>query len=155
MDADRVGQIYDTLLVQSYYKLRLPKWTQSVFPGKMHAVRARAALIPTETHYMKRIKGGKLLTNIATQLRRKKSTKLTQKIQIYSAHDSTLVSVMHALGVIRQTTATPAYGAALAFELNDSRKGCGDWLLEVSGIRPNSTRSDNLHGIEQLRRRIP
>lgn len=81
---------------------------------------------------MKRIKGGKLATNIVTQMLRKK-TKLTQKLQIYSAHDSTLVNLMSALGLISQTTATPDYGAALTFELFDSR-GCGDWLVEVSGF---------------------
>lgn len=83
----------------------------------------------TEDGYMKRVKG-KLVTNIITQLLQKKK-KLTQKIQIYSAHDTSLVNLMNALGFIPQTGAEPGYGATLAFELYDSNKGC-DWIVKVN-----------------------
>lgn len=100
----------------------------------MREVKERAALLLTENDYMKRIKGGKLATNIVTQLRRKK-VNLPQKIQIYSAHDSTLVNLLNALGFISQTGAEPGYGAVLAFELYDSPKGCDDWIVKVSDFR--------------------
>lgn len=83
---------------------------------------------------MKRIKGGKLITNIVTQLLRKRN-KLKQKIQIYSAHDRTLVNVASAFGVRRQIGALPGYGATLVFELYDSNKGCNDWIVKVSDFR--------------------
>lgn len=83
---------------------------------------------------MKRIRGGKLVTNMVTQMKKKRDGGLVQNIQIYSAHDSTLVNVMNALGVISQTSAGPDYGAALAFELYDTHNGCGDWVVEVSRL---------------------
>lgn len=126
----RIGEIYDTLLIQHNNKLRLPGWTSSVFPAKLREVKERAALIYTENDYMKRIKGGKLATNIVTNLLQKKVA-LPQKIQIYSAHDTTLVNLMNALGLISQTGAEPGYGAVLAFELYDSNNGCNDWIVKV------------------------
>lgn len=82
---------------------------------------------------MKRIKGGKLITNIVTQLLRKKK-RLTQKIQIYSAHDTSLINLIIGIGIQGQTGVLPGYGAALVFEEYDS-DDCEDWLLEVSDFR--------------------
>lgn len=83
---------------------------------------------------MKHIKGGKLITNIVTQLLRKK-VMLTQKIQIYSAHDISLVNLFRGLGIEDQAGLEPGYGAALSFELYDSNDECNDWILKVSGFR--------------------
>lgn len=83
---------------------------------------------------MKHIKGGKLITNITSRLLEKK-VMLTQKIQIYSAHDITLVNLFRGLGIENQVGVIPDYGATVAFELYDSNDGCDDWLLKVSDFR--------------------
>lgn len=105
---------------------------------RMKEIVERCTLLSTENDYMKRIKGGRLATEIVDQLLREKAEP-TQKIRIYSAHDITLVSLMNALGWISQTGAEPGYGAALVFELYDGNTACDDSIVKVSDLRMNTS----------------
>lgn len=114
--------------------LQVPDWAQPIFPDKLREIQEFAALLPTIRPYMKHIKGGKLITNIVTQLLQK-TVNLSQTTQMYSAHDTTLVNLIVGIGIQDQTGILPGYGAALVFELYDSNGECDDWLLKVSDFR--------------------
>lgn len=85
----------------------------------------------SETPFMKRIRGGPLITDVYQQMVKKQNGSLPHNFAIYSAHDSTLVNVMRALNVDDQTTTIPDYGATLAFELHCRRDD--DCYVRVSG----------------------
>lgn len=100
--------------------LELPKWTESVFPDKLLALAQRNLAVLTENAFMKRVKGGYLVTDVIDKMMAKMKNQLkpNRKIFIYSGHDVTLVNVMRALNIIDQTTRKPDYTAALHFELH-------------------------------------
>lgn len=116
----QVTTISDTLFVEDSNNLKLPKWTDPVYPDVLDAVKVKTYELFTETPYMTRIRGGPLLTVILQQMFQKQNGSLSRNFAIYSAHDSTLCNIMRALNVINQTTPTPDYGATLAFELHCS-----------------------------------
>lgn len=111
----------DTLLVEESNNLELPEWTTKVYPEMLHAARVRAFNLFTETDYMKRIRGGPLITDIYQQMLQKQNGTLTRNFSIYSAHDSTISNVMRALNVDDKNASTPDYGATMAFELHCGR----------------------------------
>lgn len=110
--------IHDALEVHRDAKLKLPAWTESIFPDKMAPLKARIFQLFTETPYMRRIKGGLLITDIADQMAKKQRGEISQNIFIYSAHDLTLVNMLRGLNVTDQTNMLPKYGASLVFELH-------------------------------------
>lgn len=119
------GDLADTLLIQHDNGLELPAWAKPYFPDVLFGTRVRAYQVYTETPYMRRIRGGPLLTDILEQMKLKQDGKLSRKIAIYSAHDTTLNFLMNALSVIDQTTILADYAAALAIELYcDSGEEC-------------------------------
>lgn len=110
--------------MQRFNKLRLPEWTDSIFPDKLASLKARAFQLFTETPYMRRIKGGLLITEIIDKMLKKQAGELTQNIFIYSGHDTTIANMVRGLNVTGQTRILPDYGASLIFELH-----CGDEYL--------------------------
>lgn len=117
INVQQVGDLENVLSIQQNYGFELPEWSDDVFPGDMLAVRIRSFELITETPYMKRIRGGPLVTEIFHQMIAKQNGDLPRKIMIFSAHDKTLVSAMNALGVYNQTEPLPDFGATLVFEL--------------------------------------
>lgn len=111
------GDLADTLLVQSDNGLELPAWAKPYFPDVLFGARVRAYQLYTETPYMRRIRGGPVLTDMLKQMKHKQEGKLTRNIAIYSAHDTTLNFLQNALNVIDQTTIMEDYAATLALEL--------------------------------------
>lgn len=114
--------------------LNLPDWTENVFPDKMLPLAARNLELLTETPFMKKIKGGALVTEILDQMLKKRSGLLhpERSLFIYSGHDVTLVNVMRAVGVIDETSNKPDYGATLVFELHHSHAYKDDFEVKVS-----------------------
>lgn len=96
----------------------LPEWTSSVFPIKTREIAARYLRFLTESHFMKKVRGGPLLTEIVKSMI-DKSQKLTEKsIAIYSGHDVTLVNLMNTMNILNQTDQVPNFAAALVIELH-------------------------------------
>lgn len=113
----QVSELENVLSIQQNNGLELPEWSDSVFPDDLLPVRIRSFQLFTETPYMKRIKGGPLITEIFNQLIAKQNGDLSRKVMIFSAHDKTLANVMSALDVSDQTEPLPDFGATLVFEL--------------------------------------
>ncbi|XP_055315614.1 lysosomal acid phosphatase [Sitodiplosis mosellana] len=126
-------QLYNILSIEKKNGLKLPKWTESVFPDKLLALAERNLAVLTETDYMKQIKGGFFVTDVLDKMVRKKNNQLEpdRKLFIYSGHDVTLVNVMRALDIIPQTTRKPDFAAALYFELHQNPLIVGDLEVKI------------------------
>lgn len=105
------------LLIERDSSMKLPNWTDPVFPSKILSLSARSQALFTETQYMKRIKAGPLISQICEEMLLKQNNNETRNLFFYSGHDLTLTNVMRALEVQAQTSLTPLYGAAFVFEL--------------------------------------
>lgn len=54
-----VERLFYTLEIERDNGLKLPDWTNDVFPDQMYPMAAKTLEVLTETNFMKRIKGGK------------------------------------------------------------------------------------------------
>lgn len=127
----QVELLNDNLIIDEDNSFALPDWAHTVFPDLLYPVSARSQALFTETAFMKRIKGGPLITKIVGDMDLKRNGDLTQNMTFYSAHDVTLTNVMRALEIQNQTSILPEYGAALIFELHRPRE-ISDWFVNVS-----------------------
>lgn len=100
---------------------------------RMLPLAERSLALFTETPFMKKVKGGALLTEILDHMTSKRSRTLTpnRSIFIYSGHDVTLVNLMRALGIIDQTAMKPDFGSALVLELHHSVTYKDDFEVKV------------------------
>lgn len=115
-----VETLHNTLDAEKSAGWNLPDWTENLFPEKTLPLAERYLLLLTETAFMKRIKGGPLITEIIDTMYNRKVKASDRTITIYSGHDVTLVNVMNAMQIIDQTTSKPDFSAALAIELHQS-----------------------------------
>ncbi|XP_063706342.1 venom acid phosphatase Acph-1 [Culicoides brevitarsis] len=117
-----VELLYNTLDVEKESGLELPDWTEQIFPDRMYPATLRSYTLFTETPYMKKIKGGALFTDILDKMIKKRNGLLSpnRSIFIYSGHDVTLVNIMHAMGILEETSRKPDYAATLVIELHHS-----------------------------------
>lgn len=130
-----VELLYTTLKTEEEVSLALPDWTENIYPEEMRPLAERSYTLFTETHLMKRIKGGAFLTEILKKMQNKRRKNLNpdRKIFLYSAHDVTLVNVMNSLGILDQTAKLPEYASALVFELHHSKSFAdGDFEVKVN-----------------------
>lgn len=99
---DEVQRINNTLFIEQLYNKTLPEWTKKVYPSAdMSYVSALAFQFSTYTRPMARLKVGPLIREILERFARKARGTLrpNHNVWIYSAHDTTVVSVLNALKV--------------------------------------------------------
>uniref|UniRef100_A0A1L8DYX7 Putative lysosomal & prostatic acid phosphatase n=1 Tax=Nyssomyia neivai TaxID=330878 RepID=A0A1L8DYX7_9DIPT len=123
MNVTNIGHVellYNTLSIERSAGLTLPDWTESVFPDKMVTLAERNLALITETPFMKKIKGGSIMTEILDNMVKKLNGLQHRSIFVYSAHDVTLVNFMRAIGVIEETAKMPEYAATIVVELHHS-----------------------------------
>lgn len=114
-----VELLHGTLEAEKEAGWELPDWTEGVFPSKTLPLAERYLRLITETPFMKRIKAGPLMTEIIENMFSKKNNLPQERsINIYSAHDVTLVNLMNAMNVIGKTSNKPEFASALAIELH-------------------------------------
>ncbi|GAB0097757.1 lysosomal acid phosphatase [Sergentomyia squamirostris] len=112
--------LYNTLEIEKNAGLTLPDWTEGVFPDRMLPLAERSLALFTETPFMKKIKGGTIVTDIVDNMVKKRSGLQNRSIFIYSSHDVTLVNFMRAIGIINETSRKPDYAATIVVELHHS-----------------------------------
>lgn len=112
--------LYNTLEIEKNAGLTLPDWAEGVFPEKMLPLAERSLALFTETPFMKKIKGGSIVTDIVDKMVKKRSGLQNRSIFVYSAHDITLVNFMNAIGIIAETSRKPEYAATIVVELHHS-----------------------------------
>jgi lysosomal acid phosphatase len=116
-----VELLHGTLEAEEFAGWELPDWTEGVFPSKTLPIAERYLRLITETPFMKRIKAGPLMSEIIENMFSNKNNLPQEKsINIYSAHDVTLVNLMNSMAILDQTTNKPRFASALAIELHQS-----------------------------------
>lgn len=111
------SDLYDTLLIESNHGFPLPEWTKNVYPDRLKACRERAFRLTTETPYMKRMRGGPIITAVHDRMVSYLNGSSDQNIITYAAHDTTISNALTSMGIYNQTDPIPDYGALLAFEM--------------------------------------
>lgn len=126
--------LWDILSIEQSKNLTLPAWTDAVFPNRLHIMAEWGLRFGLQTPYMMLAKGGPLVSRIFDQMMHKQNRKEPNRsINIYSGHDSTLLSVIRLLNLTRETTKIPDYGATLAFELHCAKDdNCSQPEVRVS-----------------------
>lgn len=128
-----VELLYNTLEIEKLAGLELPDWTEGIFPDKMLPLAVRSLALLTEIPLMKKIKGGAIVGELLDNAIRRRTGILSpeRNIFIYSGHDVTLVNLMRALDVIRQTPGKPDFSAAIVFELHHSITFDDDYEVKI------------------------
>lgn len=127
-------QLYNILFIEKAFGLELPKWTEAVYPKKLLALAERNLALLTENDYMKRVRGGYLVTDVIDKMIQIKSNQLqpARRLYLYSGHDVTLVNVMRALNITSQTSNKPDFTSAMHFELHRNPTFDNDFEVRVS-----------------------
>lgn len=126
-----VELLHNTLEAEKAAGWTLPDWTENIFPEKTSPLAERYLRLLTDTPFMKRIKGGPLITEIIDTMISRRNQLSERAITVYSGHDVTLVSVMNAMNILDQTNGKPEYSALLAIELHHSLDHIDDMDVKV------------------------
>lgn len=126
-----VELLHNTLEAEQAAGWSLPDWTEDIFPSKTLPLAERYLRLLSDTPFMKRIKGGPLISEIIETMLNRKNHISERTISIYSGHDVTLVNVMNAMHILNQTTSKPDFSAALAIELHHSLDHIDDMDVKI------------------------
>lgn len=119
-----VELLHDTLQAEKAAGWTLPEWTEGYFPSKTLPIAEFYVRLLTKTPFMKKIKAGPLTTEIIENMSANKNKMESEKaINIYAAHDITLINLMNSMGFLEQTSNKPDFASALAIELHESYSG--------------------------------
>lgn len=126
--------LWDTLIIQRDNNLTLPAWTRAVFPDRMRVMAELGLSLGFQTQSMRLQRASPIVSRIVGQMRDKQNEIApSRSLYIYSAHDSTLLSVSSLLNLTDQTSGVPDYGATLAFELHCTEPNhCSQMEVKVS-----------------------
>ncbi|KAK5639135.1 hypothetical protein RI129_011627 [Pyrocoelia pectoralis] len=116
-DVFRIHSLYDTLKIEEHQNLELPSWSKNLQWDVMYEMAALKLFLFSMTPFTQRLSGGVFLKDVIMQFSKRNSNETNLKLILYSAHDSTLVSVLQTLGF--RKLFIPDYGAHLAFELHE------------------------------------
>lgn len=134
---DNISSIVDVEFLHNTFEAELaagwtlPDWSENIFPERTLPIAERYLRLLADTAFMKRIKGGPLLTEIIETMLAKKNLISERTITIYSGHDVTLVNVMNAMQILNQTTSKPEYSSALVIELHHSLDHIDDMDVKI------------------------
>lgn len=140
-----VEVLHNTLDIERKAGLLLPNWTENIFPEKTLPIFEMSAVTRTHTFYMKKIRGGAILTEFLNNIEHFKllqqierttimpttTTPINKSIFIYSGHDTTIVSLFRVLDVIEQTTMSPDYATTIVLELHQNEIFVDDYEVKV------------------------
>jgi len=151
-DIVKLDYVYDTLLIENIYSLKLPEWTKKVFPaGKFKDLRDLSFTVDTFDDEMKRLKGGPFVNELVEHFDAFVDGTLmpsNRKLFMYSGHDTTVASVLNSMGVFNKIA--PPYRSLLLVELLEQQ----DVGLVVKLSYKNETTSNpyllTLPGCQQL-----
>jgi len=113
--------LYDALFIESLHNYTLPDWTKEVFPGgQFRNLTALSFKVLTWTAEMKRLKAGPLIKELVEhfQMRSEGSDKLDARLKMfmYSGHDTTIASLLNALGMFNGLP--PPFATCVIMELH-------------------------------------
>lgn len=122
---DDIQSLYSTLRAETEYGLKLPEWTKKFYPDKLLNLSELSYIYNVYTDELKKFKAGPFLQKMINEWNQKKDAVIKpkdRKIFLYTGHDSTVVNILHAIGVWEQQL--PVYGIMAMFEfLQDTKTG--------------------------------
>ncbi|XP_068210170.1 prostatic acid phosphatase-like isoform X1 [Palaemon carinicauda] len=111
-----VDYLYDTLRIEALYNLTLPDWTNDVMEH-MKLLSDFSFEIVALSEELKRLRAGPIMKELGSHMREKADGKLEkEKMFVYSAHDTTLATLMLGLGVFNNIA--PPYASTVLIELH-------------------------------------
>nr|CAH7725656.1 unnamed protein product [Callosobruchus chinensis] len=119
--------LYFVLTTEQEFGLKLPKWTESVYPGLITEMAIKEYLTGTGTDTLNRLGSGYLVKKIIedTQARIKdKANKHGKKIHLYSAHESNVAKLLLFLGIF-EPPHVPNYGSYIIIEIHEKDEEYG------------------------------
>ncbi|CAD7084867.1 unnamed protein product [Hermetia illucens] len=120
----------DVLLVEKDNNLELPAWTDSVFEQYLVPLTSIVFDIWGSSQYMK-IRSSTLFKDMTNKLDNLITGSDNQNILLYSAHDATVGSMLHFLGIRDQTVARPTYAASFNLELHQNQEIEDDYEVKL------------------------
>ncbi|XP_012251290.2 lysosomal acid phosphatase isoform X2 [Athalia rosae] len=117
-----VELLFNTLEIESEHGLELPKWALKYYDEKMRGLAAKSLALFTSNLTQRRLRGGNLLKEILEKMVMRRNGTDTHKMYLYSAHDTTLVNTLRAMGFTEELL-KPEHGASLIFELHVAEGG--------------------------------
>ncbi|KAF5298672.1 hypothetical protein FQR65_LT09652 [Abscondita terminalis] len=115
-----VFYVYDILRTQQEWGLKLPEWSEPIYPNIMYAAIIDIYGMFSGTRDLKRLGSGALLRKILNDTANKITNKTQppeRKLYIYSGHDFNIAFMQSILGVF--TKARPAYASCLILEVHE------------------------------------
>lgn len=112
-----VAHLYDTIMCEKMAENDLPDWAEEVYPEGLKHLAPVLLKLFTHTPYMLKQKSGPLINDIR-KFMTEENPYNSIKFNIYSGHDSTLISLTRALELDKQLPKVFNFTAAIAFELH-------------------------------------
>jgi len=151
VDIVKLDYIYDTLLIENATGLKLPPWTQQVFPGDgtFKKLRDLSFTVDTLTEELKRLKGGPWLKEIIahSDAIARNDNNDHVKLYIYSAHDTTVAPMLHTMGIFNGVA--PPYASMIMVEMMEvqnqglmiqvlyhNESGHDPYVMTIPGCQP-------------------
>ena len=135
--------LFKTLFIENVHNKTLPEWTKRVYPEKMRYPKDLGFTLQTWTHELKRLRAGPLISNIVETYQSLSSKLFTddndhdwdakhrfhweRKMNMYSAHDSTLSNFLNSLGMF-DPPIRPPYASCIMIELLKNVKSDGHFI---------------------------
>lgn len=110
----QIDQLHNSLNAIESAGWRLPQWVQEIYPKNTSKICLRYLKFLSESEFMKKARGGSLLTEITDIMQNSSLT-----ISVYAGHDVTLVNLISVLNLADQLTEDPKYASTVAVELLD------------------------------------
>ncbi|XP_076241799.1 prostatic acid phosphatase isoform X2 [Calliopsis andreniformis] len=126
---DDVNSLYGTLTAEKQMNLSLPEWIKDYYPDKLIPLTLYHFRLNVYNDLLKRLKGGRFLKKIITDMVAKKENALEpdeRKMFMYIGHDSTIVTLLDIMHVWNNQM--PHYNIMIMIELHESDN---EWNVEV------------------------
>ncbi|XP_065609745.1 prostatic acid phosphatase-like [Cyrtonyx montezumae] len=124
LDNFQLWNTYDTLYCESIHNYSLPVWATKDAVDKMEKL-AELALLSLfgvyKTEEKSRLQGGVLVNIILNSIKQATNTSKERKMEVYSAHDTTIGAIQIALNIFNGKL--PPYAACQFFELYQESNG--------------------------------
>ncbi|XP_048807271.1 prostatic acid phosphatase-like isoform X2 [Lagopus muta] len=124
LDNFQLWNTYDTLYCESIHNYSLPVWATKDTVGKMEKL-AELALLSLfgvyKTEEKSRLQGGVLVNIILNSIKQATNSSKERKMEVYSAHDTTIGAIQIALNIFNGKL--PPYAACQFFELYQDNSG--------------------------------
>lgn len=120
LNVTRFQNIYDLyfgLSTEEEYGLKLPNWTEKVWPDIVNDISYKQYYIYTKTTLLKKMAAGYLLQKMLDDTEEKIRNKTETKLYLYSAHENNIGQLFATLDLFEYPH-IPTYGSYVLFEVH-------------------------------------